>query len=260
MKFGPPESPKHVPARVGVVGQQDREVPDVPVVDLDQLRVRDHPHADGLILPRGRVREALLEPVADGREGQVLLAALRLQPVEHVLRREGAVGRPGDRRVERDDTEIVEIERVRVVLRMPVRRPTDVAVAGVSVDRRVGAAGAARRDGDVVGIVVDRTRREPDLDVRRRRLGAVTGGQEDRRRHQGAAAPPERVPIGALGDHEPDVGMPIAVQLAVGDREGRRRQDADRHDCGECRECSLHACPSRPWPPPTWRGPGFLTR
>ena len=61
-------------------------------------------------------------------------------------------------------------------------------------------------------------RGEPDLNVTGRRLGAVSRRDEDARRDERAAAAPERLAGRGLRDHEADVWVAVAVEVAIGDR------------------------------------------
>jgi hypothetical protein len=104
-----------------------------------------------------------LKPVADGGEQGARARLERIELVE--LRQYTELGRAPVWLAEHDDAEVEQIEGVRVIARVRERSPSDVTVVRVAVLRDAGL--------DV--------RREPDLDVRRRRLGAVACGQEEPR-------------------------------------------------------------------------------
>ena len=81
------------------------------------------------------------------------------------------------------------------------------------------------------------TGREPDLDVGRRRRDAVARRQVDGVGQERAGAPPERVAVRVLGDHEADERVGVAVGRAEPD--GRCRTDeqcCDRHESEQARE------------------------
>ena len=177
-------------------------------------------HAVGLLLPRGGVREALLQPVADRGEGDVLLTARGGEAVEDVQGRQLAVLGEVDRLAEHDHTEVVQVERIRVVARVRVGRAADVTLGGVAVGGNAGV----------------HIRGQPDLGVRRGGLGAVPRGEEEGGRQKRAAATPQRVALGVLRDHQGHIGMPVAVELAVGNGVGGA---AGQGDHGEgCRDYS----------------------
>src|SRR4029453_12382651 len=107
------------------------------------------------------------------------------------------------RSVERNDADVTTGEARKAIapnsaeIRVRVWRASDVAPAGILVK----AGGVVARDdarracilcSRVVRIVGNRTLVEPDLDVRRSRLSAVTRRQEDRWREQRTTTAPDR--------------------------------------------------------------------
>src|SRR5439155_1377347 len=114
-----------------------------------------------------------------------------------------------------------------------VRRPDEVRAARVT---EAGAAGVRVvreqerevADDPAVDLIELRVRDhpdaqrlvrgDPDLNVTGRRLGAVSRRDEDQRRDERAAAAPERLAGRGLRDHEADVWVAVAVEVAIGDR------------------------------------------
>jgi hypothetical protein len=99
-------------------------------------------------------------------------------------------------------------ERVGIPLRVAVWIAADVARAGVAGD---AGAGMGTR-GRIAGAERHGARGEPDLDVGGRGLDAVACRQVDGVGQERAAAPPERVAVRVLGDHQADVRVGVAIE------------------------------------------------
>ena len=109
-----PESPKHVPPVWALFESSNEKSPVKPVLICSSCGVATIRTSQRLVLPRRGVRECLLQAVAD--RGEPCLRA-RLERLQLVQRRQLAVRAHRHRRVEDDDAEVVDVERVRVVVR-----------------------------------------------------------------------------------------------------------------------------------------------
>ena len=138
---------------------------------------------------------------------------------------EAPAGDAGRRK--RNDAEVMQEERVWVVLRVSVWR-SHCMCARARPSRVAGAWRPILDGSQRVVPCVDRARVEPGLGRLRRRLGAVPCGEQHRGRHHHPRAAPEVHPVLVVERDQADVWVLLAVGLTVEDG-ARRESDHGSH-------------------------------
>src|SRR6266545_536233 len=219
---GPPVAAARAALPVaGVRGQLDVETARQVALQVDQLLRRHEPLAERDCLDGARERQA----VAGGREGGLLEATPRSEPVE----RPGADERPvarDERRLVRLRDQLVqdhEADVLRVREAAEVGEAVVVEMARGDVARDGIATGGGRAGDRVIadaGVLL-----EPEPGMRRagRGIRAVSCRQEDIGGDERARAPVLEDVVGVVEGDQADVGMDAVVLVVPRDRASRRR-------------------------------------